>query len=175
MDETKRQLFAETLKKVRKEKGLSQKDLANKVGVSFMTLRRYESGESSPDMATLIALCEVLHTERLLSVWGLRKNVEGATIWEIRRRRETFEKVRDALQYQYWNDLVANGNWNFLLYLVKTAKIYETLNEYGVSEALHVIKVLSKIPEYKSKKSWAFVEDSPIENATDDNAEKEDE
>ncbi|MDR0616925.1 MAG: helix-turn-helix domain-containing protein [Synergistaceae bacterium] len=46
----------------RKTKGLSQKGLANKVEVSFSTVRRWESGDRRPDSDELVKLALALNT-----------------------------------------------------------------------------------------------------------------
>lgn len=44
------------LKTLRKEKGLTQQDVANAIGVSQVTYSRYENGEHEPSHDILIAL-----------------------------------------------------------------------------------------------------------------------
>ena len=53
-------LFADTLKKLRTEKGLSQNDLAKKMYVTNSTVSRWESGRRLPDVAMISQLSEVL-------------------------------------------------------------------------------------------------------------------
>lgn len=52
--------FSENLKKYRKEKGMSQAELARKVGVSEISIRKYENNERSPKLETRIALADAL-------------------------------------------------------------------------------------------------------------------
>jgi transcriptional regulator with XRE-family HTH domain len=40
--------FSELVKKVRKQLGLSQEDLAHKLGVSFATINRWENSKTMP-------------------------------------------------------------------------------------------------------------------------------
>ena len=63
------QFFAETLKKLRTEKGLSQQALADKMFVTRPTVARWESGIRLPDAVTITRLAEVLGVDvnRLLS------------------------------------------------------------------------------------------------------------
>ena len=49
-------LFAETLKRLRTEKGLSQRDLAEKMYVTRSTVARWENGSRLPDAAMLSRL-----------------------------------------------------------------------------------------------------------------------
>src|SRR6056297_1663901 len=48
--------FAQKLKKVREETGLSQKDLAEKLGIGPVTMNRIEKGSQPPDSQVLITL-----------------------------------------------------------------------------------------------------------------------
>ena len=48
------------LKKIRKQKGISQVQLALKLGVSQNTVSRYETGERQADYQTLIMLADIL-------------------------------------------------------------------------------------------------------------------
>ena len=51
--------FEEKLVKLRKEHKLSQEQLAEKLGVSRQAISRWEAGETTPDMANLLGLCDV--------------------------------------------------------------------------------------------------------------------
>ena len=53
-------LFAETLKKLRTEKGLSQRDLAGRLFVTRSTVARWESGNRLPDAAMISRLSQCL-------------------------------------------------------------------------------------------------------------------
>lgn len=53
------QEFAQRLRQYRKDKGLTQQELADQLGVSNKTVSRWESG-SYPDVATLVALARAL-------------------------------------------------------------------------------------------------------------------
>lgn len=50
--------FAGNLKYLRKEQGLTQTELASKLGVSRSTIGMYENGEREPDFETLGAIAE---------------------------------------------------------------------------------------------------------------------
>ena len=59
----KNTLFAETLKKLRKEKGLSQLQLANKMFVNGSTVTRWENGSRLPDAAMITRLSRILEVD----------------------------------------------------------------------------------------------------------------
>ncbi|MBI4595460.1 MAG: helix-turn-helix domain-containing protein [Candidatus Tectomicrobia bacterium] len=52
--------FAEKLSKLRKEKGLTQEELAKKIGVGIAQMRRYEKGVSSPTLEVIKNMAKAL-------------------------------------------------------------------------------------------------------------------
>ena len=61
--------FANRLRALRKKAGLTQEELAHRVGVSLMTIRRWEYGERQPRAEEIKRLAEALHVkeQQLLS------------------------------------------------------------------------------------------------------------
>lgn len=54
--------FTEKLQKLRKEKGMTQAELAEKAGVSTRSIQNYELGTRYPKRNILDKLCEILET-----------------------------------------------------------------------------------------------------------------
>ena len=52
------QKTGEFLKHLRKEKGLTQEQLAEKIGVSRQTVSKWEGGQSTPDVERLVVLAD---------------------------------------------------------------------------------------------------------------------
>lgn len=52
--------FGKRLKQIRKNKKLTQKQLANKIGISEMSVTYYETNRSCPSIAVLEWLCTAL-------------------------------------------------------------------------------------------------------------------
>lgn len=52
--------FAKRLAKLRKEKGYTQSELADKIGVSNKSVSRWETGEGYPDISVLVDLADAL-------------------------------------------------------------------------------------------------------------------
>ena len=50
------------IQNLRKERGLTQKELADKLSISFQAVSKWETGESLPDTGLLLDLCEILGT-----------------------------------------------------------------------------------------------------------------
>jgi len=53
------QLFCENLKSIRKEKGLTQKQVAFKLGVVESCYANWEQGRTEPSISMLRKLCEI--------------------------------------------------------------------------------------------------------------------
>ena len=53
--------FGELLRKERKRNNLTQDQLSVKTGLSGASIRRYESGQSFPQLGTLLILSEIFH------------------------------------------------------------------------------------------------------------------
>lgn len=51
--------FNNKLYELRKQKGFSQEELANRLNVSRQTISKWEVGESTPDMENLVAISEL--------------------------------------------------------------------------------------------------------------------
>ena len=47
---------------LRRQRGLSQRELAERIGVSNQAVSKWENGDNLPDIALLLPLAELLHT-----------------------------------------------------------------------------------------------------------------
>ena len=54
------------IKKLRKEKGLTQSQLAEKLNISFQSVSKWETGETLPDTNILLSLCDELDVEEVI-------------------------------------------------------------------------------------------------------------
>lgn len=82
--------FGETLFKLRKEKNLSQEDVADKLNVTRQTVSKWETNQSTPDFDKIVPLCELfgISTEELLTG---RKPEENNT--QVENQEDEQEKV----------------------------------------------------------------------------------
>ena len=51
--------FGDNLKQIRKSKGISQEELADKLGVSRQSVSKWETGENYPSMYNIMCLCDI--------------------------------------------------------------------------------------------------------------------
>ena len=52
--------FGENLQKLRKEKGISQEQLAEQLGVTRQSVSKWESGASYPEMDKIVTICNMV-------------------------------------------------------------------------------------------------------------------
>lgn len=73
--------FSENLTKLRKDKGLSQDDLAKKLYVSRQAISKWENGESTPDLDKLMEIAQLLDItlDGLVSNEKLEQSVESTS------------------------------------------------------------------------------------------------
>ena len=63
LQELRKQYFDEATKKI----GLTQQELADKIGVSLSTVKNWESGDAVPNADALADLCDLYQTELYFS------------------------------------------------------------------------------------------------------------
>lgn len=85
--------FSEKIYSLRKEKGLTQTDLAEKLNVSRQAVSRWEMGTAKPEVDTLIAMSELFE----VTLDYLLKNQEFPTVSEtVPLPAETADEKKDA-------------------------------------------------------------------------------
>lgn len=76
------------IKRIRKEEKLTQKEFADKIGMSRVGLQKLESGENSPREQTLRVICSEFHVNRRWLETGegeMHEESDGITKEELRR------------------------------------------------------------------------------------------
>ena len=85
--------FGERITALRKEKDISQTELARRLNVSRQAVSKWEQGSSSPDMERLIQLAEILGTEVEYLATGVHPE-PGSVVLNI---VETVERVEEKV------------------------------------------------------------------------------
>ncbi len=70
-DKNLRKAFGKRLKELRKQKGWTQKELANKLDIRFSHLNKYENGMHAPPLEKLIKLTDIFDISLDYLVMGL--------------------------------------------------------------------------------------------------------
>lgn len=84
--------FAEKLAKLRKDKGLTQDELAKKIGVGIAQMRRYEKGGSSPTLEVIKNMAKTLGVSADELIFDENEGVAPAHILD-RKLLEQFEML----------------------------------------------------------------------------------
>ena len=137
-------MFHENLKALRKDRGLSQEELAVRLNVVRQTISKWEKGLSVPDAAMLIRLAEVLDTtvSRLL----------GADVPEDEADRDRLAEQLARINEQL---AVRNRRGRFILRLVLgilaafvVVNLLLILFSYGAFRALQEpVQTITSAPE----------------------------
>ncbi len=77
---------------LRKSAGMTQKELAAKLNISFQAVSKWENGDSLPDTGVLLDLCDALNTT-------VDKLLNGGTLASTERRLMRLEDVVTGFQY----------------------------------------------------------------------------
>ncbi|MBO4848302.1 MAG: helix-turn-helix transcriptional regulator [Clostridia bacterium] len=80
------------IQNLRKAAKLTQKELAEKLNISFQAVSKWETGESLPDTGILLELCDILNT-------SVDKLLNGGTIAVSGRKLMHVQDVIDGFQH----------------------------------------------------------------------------
>ena len=84
--------FSENIRKLRRERGFTQEGLAEKMGVSFQTVSRWETGVVYPDIELLPVIADFFEV-RVDELLGCTKEDKDKN---LHRRWEEYEKLSDS-------------------------------------------------------------------------------
>ena len=134
------------LQELRKEKGLTQEQLAEQMGVARRTVSRWETGSNMPDLDILVELSDLYEVDLREILSGERKSEQmneelKETVMQV-ADYSTEEKTR-LLQKLHW--MFIGGLIGFVTFLVITAlglasiKPYEGIASFGLGIAFGMI------------------------------------
>lgn len=135
------EIIAKRLSELRKEKGITQDEIANEINVGRATIANYETGKRAPDYETLIRLADIYGVSCDYIIRGV--NSEFADIHRVTGL--TNEAIEKLAQYKE-SDIISKGIDYILTHpiLVKTLTTYllSTLyQEYSQSDYKKYIPV----------------------------------
>lgn len=123
--------LGENIKVARTNKGWTQGELANAVGVSSMAISRYESGNRTPRDSVARKLADVLDISLSELFFGITE--------------DAFRQRLDAEQATYEQELEDR----YLPGLTKTlVAVFNRLNDEGQLKALERLEELAEVPKY---------------------------
>lgn len=89
--------FSEKLIKLRKTNGYTQENLAERLGVSRQAVARWEAGETTPDMAMLLGLCEVFSVSADYLIHDDYESDEDIPVVKEKNREITAKKEKEKM------------------------------------------------------------------------------
>ena len=123
--------FHNKLYNLRKQKGLSQEELANRLNVSRQTVSKWEVGDSTPDMEKLIAISDMFG----ISLDELVMDKVPYQMGETLSKSETVSQLKE--------NVFTDGNKKMLKKGVKIAAIM-----FGVILLIDVISMIVYVSLY---------------------------
>ena len=107
--------FAEQLKKLRPEMHLSQDTLASQLFVSRQAVSKWENGDGTPDLKTLVKLAEILHVSLDTLVLGTKPTNDDhidSSVFVYNPTTGLYERRRGQMNFwdflsQYWWTIIA--------------------------------------------------------------------
>lgn len=84
--------FNNKLYELRKQKGFSQEELANRLNVSRQTVSKWEVGDSTPDMEKLVAMSDLFGIS--LDELVLDKSPEPAPVEQVTVKSELYSDIK---------------------------------------------------------------------------------
>lgn len=150
--------IGENIRALRKERNLTQQELANMAGINVQTVRSYESGKYKPKREAIQSLARALQAtpeylqgleRRHVVVPGRLNIVEiddpDSTDWQFRIEAADEEALR------YGAEIFKNAGVpvDDLIVRGRIVTALDLLNDKGQSVAVERVEELTKIPDYQ--------------------------
>jgi transcriptional regulator with XRE-family HTH domain len=136
------------LKDLRKEKGITQEQLAEKLGVSGRTISRWETGKNMPDISLLVEIAEFFDVSIPEIIKGERKseNMKEETK-EVVETMSDYAKAEKEQLIKSFRNMSIIGLIALLVYMVlRETGVYDRniflQYTYGISESLIYVTVV---------------------------------
>ncbi len=130
--------IGERLTQLRKRNGLSQEELAEKLGLTRQTISKWELNQSSPDVEYVIALCDCFDVSSDYLLRGvepeLKKENTEADSAAVLIRDDTREKKKAAFSMTFFLGLtftVLSCGWLLALYVMSLIQPWSTQTTNG--------------------------------------------
>ena len=136
------------LRSLRKEKEITQEELAEKLGVSGRTISRWETGNNMPDISLLVEIAEFFDVSIPEIIKGERKSESmREEAKEIAETMSDYAKAEEEKLVKSIRNLSIIGLVALLVYMVLGGVGVSERNSlfryaYGISEALIYVTVL---------------------------------
>lgn len=149
--------YAEYIRALRSKRGLTQKQLAEAVGVATGTIQQYELGKRQPRDSILERIAEVCDAPKPSLIFGKPESFDTAAEFEKRRAEiMTESKKADAEERERLEQLTAN---------------FRKLNARGQQVAVERTAELTQLPQFTEGCQVSIsIDHSPERDVVHDNA-----
>ena len=151
--------ISEKIKKLRKKKGFSQKDLAEKSGLSIASIQGYEQGKYKPKMEATQKLAKALG----VLAYDIQTPKDSPEVWVEDEfgtmqyaKKIASETGRDFLKV-YLDMLTPPDDYReseedqLEEFLDSMDMFGSELNKPGMDKAVELVELITKVPEYRKK------------------------
>lgn len=162
--------IGENIKAARKKAGMTQKDLAKKLGIPYQGISQYERGVRNPKIATVKKIAEALNispTElmsgELLAKYDILEILASEIRDDMIRQAETPEEWNEAVNTKITDiqeNLVYAEQEKKRRYLLLTA--FNRLNQKGQEKAVENVENLLFVPDYRDDKKISSEDIRPL-------------
>ena len=130
--------FSKSLKSLREEHHLSQRQLADALGVTYSTIGMYESGQREPNYETLEIIADFSNVDmNYLLGKSIIKNSYASELSEIPLDNIIFD---DYFPLHYWSGLSA-GSFEELIEAEPDSVVYVPITFQNKKKRLHAFKI----------------------------------
>ena len=143
----------DNLLKFRKEKGLSQEELANIIGVSRQAIYKWETGERLPDINNLNLLCKEFDK-------SIEDFIDGAT--DLLPKEKISEENNEPKKETKKKKSIIKSLFNFVLIIVLL--VFAIYMITVIAKSLLFTNLFSKLENYKDVESYRYSEKSYYAN-----------
>ena len=136
------------LKDLRKEKGITQEQLAEELGVSGRTISRWETGSNMPDISLLVEIAEFFDVSIPEIIKGERKSEDmKEEAKEVAETMSDYAKAEKEQLVKSIRNMSIMGLAALIVYMVLNVTGFYDRNNllryvYGISEALIYVTVV---------------------------------
>ena len=146
------------IREARKQAGMTQEDLAEKLGISFVGVSRWENGSRNPKFETLKKIASALS----VSVFDLMDKDEK-DLYNAGFNYGSF--IEEQSNYAI-DQLLKEAGYTYSDEEMDLIKFFSTLNPSGQQKAVERVEELTEIPKYQRTASTAASQPSGGGNYT---------
>ncbi len=160
--------FSDKIKYLRKQKGYTQEKLAEKTGLSKMSIRRYETGERQPKVDQLFKIAHALEVPIIDLLEGLAWENDYAAVFDGLSSVKKEELTDEFIKGYYQTSIKLNSVTSAWLrekkekqIKQKISKSLKKLSSTGLEEAEKRVEELTRLEEYRLKNEPPQEPDEP--------------